>query len=323
MIPLAIVSRDYSRYQQAFLASTYTDKVELIHAASQANDKVHKYAEIILSEPDIAASFLPFCKSLKWLQSTWAGNNKLQRVKKRDYVLTGTKGIFGAQMREYTMAYILYFERDIPFFLNTQSKRQWKQKSPSTLVGKTLGIMGLGSIGIELAKAAKAFGMSLAAITNTQTPLADVDYFRLSERNEFADCCDFIVNLLPETEATKGICDEVFFKAMRANAIFINAGRGTVLKDEQVLVNALDSKQLSAAVLDVFKEEPLPPDSMLYQHANIFITNHTAAMSNPEGVFDVFKTNLDRYIRATSVPTNDANAVKEKLLYVHDFTRGY
>ncbi|WP_371194894.1 D-2-hydroxyacid dehydrogenase [Glaciecola sp. SC05] len=312
MSKLAIVSRDFAIYQKYFeTASSLPAAVELIYAGPTSTPDVEQHADILLSEPDIASQFISRCKKLRWLQSAWAGNNKLQKLSKQDYKLTGTKGIYAAQMREYVFAYLLYFQRQIPELQALQASHSWQTMKIATLAGKRLGIMGLGNIGCELARLALNFDMNISAITATNQPLENVDYYSLTDIHRFAHDCDFIVNLLPETQNTVGICNKAFFDAMKSSAIFLNVGRGSILKNDKVLVEALTLKQIKAAVLDVFTEEPLPNNHAFYALENCLITNHTAAVSEPHKVFSVFKNNLQRYSEG------------QPLLFEHDFLKGY
>lgn len=312
MLNLVIISRDHLAYQLLFEQHCQDMKhIHLSYCGQQATQASLVSAHIILSEPDLVAGFIDQCLSLQWVQSTWAGNNKLQHHPKRNYILTGVKGIFAQQMREYVMAYILYFQRHIASFKNLQKNMTWKTLPLGTLEGKTLGIMGLGSIGLEVAKTAQHFGMCIKAITRNSQELEDVNYYPTSELYTFAKDCDYIVNLLPQTQQTEGLCNSKFFNNMKNSAIFINAGRGSIIDHEQTLVDALQNKQIFAAVLDVFVNEPLAADSKLYTAPNCYITNHTAAMSQPKRVFGVFLQNLERFTQ------------QQTLLYQHDFQRGY
>jgi phosphoglycerate dehydrogenase-like enzyme len=312
LLNLVIISRDHQAYQLLFEEHCQRFKqIHLSYCGQQATEACLASAHIILSEPDLAAEFVDQCPSLRWLQSTWAGNNKLQHHPKRDYVLTGVKGIFAQQMREYVMAYVLYFQRKISSFENLQKNMKWENLPLSTLNGKTLGIMGLGSIGNEVAKTAQHFGMHIKAITRDSQGLKDVTYYAISELYEFATDCDYIVNLLPQTQQTEGLCTSLFFNKMKNSAVFINAGRGSIVDHEQTLVDALQNKEILAAVLDVFVNEPLATESKLYTAPNCYITNHTAAISQPDRVFSVFLQNLERFTH------------QQNLLYTHDFQRGY
>ena len=309
MFRLAIVSRDFEIYQKLFNCDdTIGYDAKLIFAGSRATQEVLENAEILLTEPDIALTFINKCKKLRWLHSTWAGNNRLQESTKQDYILTATKGIFGAQMREYVFAYILFFHRNLAPSLEQTT---WNSQQFGTLEGKRLGIMGLGNIGCDVASTAHAFGMSVSALTNGRKPLDNINYCSLNNIHGFAKDCDYVVNLLPETDATVGLCDYPFFQQMSSSSVFINAGRGSVIDNDQTIIDALTNKLIRAAVLDVFVKEPLNINHPFYSLENCYVTNHCAAVSDPKKVYRVFSENLKRY--QSSSP----------LYYQHDFEKGY
>ena len=307
---IAIVSRDHDAYRELYDANTPAD-AELILCSNTATSDVYENAEILLSEPDVAATFLPRCKSLKWLQSTWAGNNKLQSCTARNYLLTGVKGIFSDKMKEYVFAAILSHYRELNALRDLQSKRQWQSLPGQTLRGLTLGILGFGSIAKALADAAEVFGLNLIGLTTHGGMNGNTYCYASSQKLAFASKCDIVLNLLPDTASTRGFCDSTFFQHMRTNGLFINAGRGSIIDKPQTLIDALDKDEIGAAVLDVFEQEPLSSKHLFYQHAKILITNHSAAVSAPSDVFDVFLTNYQKYLD------------NQTLLYVHDFDKGY
>ena len=141
--------------------------------------------------------------------------------------------------------------------------------------------------------------------------LDGIKYYRHSDLHNFLQNCNVIVSVLPETAATKGFCNDAFFQNMQANSIFINVGRGSVIDRPSSLIDALESGHLKSAVLDVYDTEPLPNEHAYYDTENLYITCHTAAISRPTEVFDVFYNNA---IRLTT---------GKKLLYMHDFDLGY
>ena len=304
MHKLAIISRNYRHYEKALhdlqLNGEMTE-LELVWANEHADGAPLNDIEYALANPNIMSKYIDECHQLQWLQSTWAGVNTLVNKPKRDYTLTGLKNIFGAQMREYVMAYVLYFQRNIPALLGNQQQRQWQQYHIPTLENQSMGIMGLGSIGKDLANAAKAFGMNIVSLTAASKPPEADKHFHLHQLHEFANSVDVVVNLLPHTSATTGICDAKFFASMWAHAIFINAGRGNVIHDDNDLVNALKTKQLRAAVIDVFKTEPLPSEHPFWTAPNLLVTNHTAATSQHELVFNVFKENAVKHVKGCAL----------------------
>ena len=295
MPKLAIISRNFREYEQAIKEMQSTgivNDIELIWSNEHADGAPLEQIEYALANPNIMSKYLENCHRLKWLQSTWAGVNTLVNRPKRDYELSGLKNVFGAQMREYVFAYVLYFQRKVPELLVNQQQHEWQQYYIPTLQEQTMGIMGLGSIGKELAIAARAFGMKVVSLTASSLPSEADRHFHLDHLHEFVKSSDVIVNLLPHTAGTTGICDAAFFESMKASAIFINAGRGNVIADDNDLVKALNQRQLRAAVIDVFKSEPLSKEHPFWNTPNLLVTNHTAATSQHELVFKVFKSNL-------------------------------
>lgn len=314
MLKLAIISRDHKAYQQAFEilknSEGYAD-IELFWANEHAEGLELSEANIVLGNPNICSKFIDQCSNLIWFQSTWAGVTPLINSTKRDYVLTGLKGVFGAQMREYVMAYVLLFQRKIEAFMSRQSNSHWEQELLPTLKGKVMGIMGLGDIGYDVALAAKGFGMQIHSLNARSRPEVADKHFHLSTLVDFAESCDVIVNLLPHTPDTNGICDEAFFNATKPECIFINGGRGNAIADDAMLVKALDEGRLKAAVLDVFKQEPLPQEHPFWTTKQLYMTNHTAASSMHASVFELFTENLARFRN------------KQDLIGKVDFNKGY
>lgn len=311
---LAIFSRDHEEYLCAFNAEKKEGLhkgIELIWCDAHAQGAPLQDVNIVLGNPNLSSQFIDKCSNLEWFQSTWAGIKPLLDNPKTDYLLTGLKGVFGAQMREYVMAYILYFQRKIEIFNQTQSKQQWMQEVLPTLDNQTIGIMGLGDIGRDVASAAKVFGMTVCSLTaSSRPPEADEHYF-IADIAKFAQRCDYIVNLLPHTAATDGLCDSHFFSNVKPNAVFINGGRGNILKNDTDIVMALQSKRLKGAVLDVFRQEPLDESHPFWTTQNLFITNHTAASSQHTRVWRYFSDNLSAFI------------AQEPMRGIINFNRGY
>ncbi|MBF7074940.1 D-2-hydroxyacid dehydrogenase [Glaciecola sp. MH2013] len=300
MFKLAIVSRDHKEYERAFTAKKCLgafENVELLWSgASVEGFSGLADVELILANPNIAAQFVHHCDKLRWLQSTWAGVKPLIDVTKRDYHLSGLKDVFGGQMREYVMAYILYFQRKIGDFGTYQQQKNWQQQTLPTLKGKRLGIMGLGNIGYEVAIAAKAFDMKVYSLNARSRPSVANQHFFLNDVQSFVQHCDVILNLLPHTDTTNGLCDKAFFEALNPATLFINAGRGNVIANDDDIVAALDDGRLCGAVLDVFKTEPLPSSHVYWETKNLLVTNHTAASSQHTLVWEFFEQNLNCFV---------------------------
>lgn len=269
--------------------------------------------QVLLGDPNLAAEIVPECHRLIWCQSTWAGNTPLLTLNKTDYRLTGVKGIFGEQMREYVFAYLLYFARNIETFSTQQqhSPPLWNEADTTRLAGKTLGILGAGSIARAVAPVAKAFGMRVIGVKRNGKREEGFDaIYTPSALPDFAGQCQAVVNLLPDTPETENTIDSDFLNALPDGAILINAGRGSAIVEDDLLT-ALDTGKLRAAVLDVFREEPLPDLHPFWTHPNIYVTAHTAAISRPEDVVAVFIDNARRFQKG------------QALNYQFEFARGY
>jgi phosphoglycerate dehydrogenase-like enzyme len=207
--------------------------------------------------------------------------------------------------------YLLAHERLLLDKYAAQQERRWDPTPPGTLRGKQIGLIGVGSIGAELARTAKQFGMRVKGYTRASESCPDVDvYFHGDDRLAFAANLDYVVAIVPNTNATRRFVDAAFLAALPPRAVFVNPGRGSVV-DEAALAQALREGRLAGAVLDVFEEEPLPRDHVLWRTPNVLITSHTAAITVPEDMVPVFVDNYRRFLRG------------EPLKYRVDFDRGY
>lgn len=195
--------------------------------------------------------------------------------------------------------------------IQAQQIHEWRRTEPGVLQGKTLGLLGVGSIGAHLAGTAKHFSMRVKGFTRNSEDSPQVDqYFHGDQLLEFAAGLDYLVVVLPRIADTNKIVDEAVLHALPKHAVLINVGRGNAV-DEQALVKALNESQLAAAVLDVFDKEPLPKEHPFWSTPNLFMTYHTSAISYPEDITRVFIENYLLYIAG------------KPLKYVVDFERGY
>jgi phosphoglycerate dehydrogenase-like enzyme len=308
---VAILSRDANQYH-TLLERAALPELKLLWVAQRVNPQQdYAQVDILLADPDLAAIVLPLCTRLRWLQSTWAGNAPLMKLEKRDYQLCGVKGVFGPAMREYVFAYLLHYARNISGFMQGQQNRQWQSPEFTGLAGKTLGIMGVGSIGKVLAKTAKDFAMQVHGLTYSSQDCEHVDrYFHFDQAHLFAQKLDYMVCLFPHTPDTEGMINADFLAQLPPHCVLINAGRGQVI-DDKALIHVLTNGKLRAAVLDVFTQEPLPPEHPYWQLENVHITQHSAAISRPKDINTLFCANYLRDLR------------QQPLNFVLDFARGY
>ncbi|MDX1594377.1 MAG: D-2-hydroxyacid dehydrogenase [Gammaproteobacteria bacterium] len=309
---LLIVSPDAATYAE--LASRADLGFREVRSAADVQGARHHAApcNIVLGVPALVAECLDVLPRLDWVQSTYAGVDALcDTGLRRDYTLTGVKGIFGELMREYVIGWILALERDLFAVREDQHERRWAPRPFRPLTGLTLGVCGLGSIGEAVARAGSALGMRVVGYRRSEAPCAAVDRCYTGDAfTEFLAEADHVVITLPETTATTGLFDAGALAAMKDDAVLINVGRGRVV-DEAALVDALRERGLRAAVLDVFACEPLPETSPLWTLPNAYLTPHNAAPSFPEEVFARFVANYRRYRSG------------EPLVDVVDFARGY
>jgi len=266
---------------------------------------------IVLGQPDLVAAALHDLPGVRWVQSTWAGVAPLLELGRRDFLLTGVKGVFGPQMAEYVMAYLLARELKLLERRRRQRQREWWNADSGSLQGKTLGIMGTGSIGRCIADRAMAFGLRVIGFSRGGRPAAGFErVFPADRLGEFLALADYLVSVLPATPETDGLLDARAFRAMRRHCCLVNVGRGNVV-DEGALEHALRQGRLAAAVLDVFRQEPLPADSPLWDTPGLTLTAHVAAKSHPPDIARIFVENYNRFVAG------------ETLLYPIDFERGY
>jgi len=267
--------------------------------------------ELVFGEPNLIRDTLPLLPRLKWVQAMWAGVEPLlDPALRRDYILTNARGVFGPLMSEYVFGYLLLHERKILQRYFSQQKNLWDKTVPGTLREKTLGLLGVGSIGAYLANTAKHFGMTVHGFTRTSESCPDVDVYFHANVSDFAKNLDYLICVLPNTNATRHIIDSSVLKSLPSHALFINVGRGNAV-DETALAESLASGQMSGAILDVFQQEPLPPNHIFWRTPNLLITSHTAAPSFPKDISELFIENYKRYSRG------------EELKYRVDFERGY
>ena len=292
--------------------------------------------DIALGEPSRIREALPNLPNLRWAQSIWAGVEPLLAAsQRRDYILTNARGVFGELMSEFVFGYLLLHEKKMLERYRAQQSRQWDDSDAGRLRGRTLGLLGVGSIGAHLASTAKHFGMTVRGYTReseasthvnryyhpASTALPGLDMPAAAQSTvaplsangnltAFATGLDYLVCVLPKTKDTNKIVDANLFETLPPHAIFINVGRGNAV-DESALIDALNQNKIASAVLDVFEQEPLPQDHPFWETPNLLLTFHTAAISYPEDIVKLFIENYLLYTKG------------KPLKYQVDFERGY
>ncbi len=282
-------------------------------ACTSAEQALAAYTDesVLFGNPDMIAEVLPKMPTVDWVQSTWAGVTPLMALDRRDYVLTGIKDVFGPQMSEYVIGYLLAHELKVLKRMQEQREHNWFKSYSGTLEGKRLGIMGTCSIGQHIATTAKAFDVKVTGLSRSGANAPGFDkVMPVAQLHEFLKDLDYLVATLPQTTATDNLLDAGALVKLPAHAYFINVGRSNVVDDE-ALIDALRNDTLAGAALDVFDDEPIPRDSPLWDTPNLSITAHVAAVSHMSLIVPIFVENYRRYLK------------QQPLKYVIDLDAGY
>ncbi len=269
-----------------------------IDCAERPEEALDAMGEVeILFSWQIPDDLLKRARSLEWFFSTAAGNEHL--VKNPSFpesaILTKTT-IYGEMMAEYVFAYLLYFIRDLPKYSENQRRKVWRQARPGRLRGKTMGLLGLGSVGKTIARCGKQFGMDILGVKRAPGPVEHVDQVMGPEDlAKVMPRVDTLVVALPLTPETFHILGEKEIGLMKEGAILFNIGRGKTI-DEKALLKVLMAKEIKA-VLDVFEDEPLSMESELWSLENVIITPHVSGINMPGEICEEFVRNYERWVK--------------------------
>jgi phosphoglycerate dehydrogenase-like enzyme len=255
---------------------------------------------------------------LKWVQVLSAGVDHLmaEDILKSPAIMTNIKGMSATPIAEFVFGVALMLVKQLPLCLQLKQAKQWQKFRTSTLLSKTMGIIGLGSIGREVARLAKAFGMKVIAIrrvTEQTTHAENVDIMLPGDQlHRLLAESDFVVLSVPLTPETIGLIGEKELRTMQPTAYLVNIARGDVV-DEEALSRALEEGWIAGAGLDVFATEPLPTDSRLWVLPNVILSPHVSGdiECEYELATELFAENLKRYLNG------------DRLFNVVDKKRGY
>ena len=304
------------------------------HAAGEIPPDVWAEVEVLFT-----SNVLPdktMAPNLRWVQANSAGVDSLldnPLFETRDVMLTTASGIHAVIMAEYALGMMLAFSHRILTMVAHQAEHDWPRKKEAfearSLRGTTLGVVGYGSIGRELARMAQAMGMNvLATKRNLMQPNSRTEYVLPGTGDPDSEMvqrmyppqalcsmvkdCDYVVVLLPKTAETANLFDAKTVAAMKPGAVLVNLGRGGIIDEEAVLA-ALESGALGGAAFDVFADEPLPEDNPLWDAPNLIVSPHIAGIMPDymDKSVDLFADNLERYL------------AHRDLINLVDWTRGY
>lgn len=247
---------------------------------------------------------------LRWLQSWSAGVNNmpLDKLSQHNIILTSANGVHAYPISETIFALMLGLTRKIHTYVKQQQKKHWHHAHMNLeLHEKTIGIIGVGAIGKETARIAKAFRMNVIGVRHSGIQTENVDEMYTPDKlHEILPLCDYVVITLPLTEDTQGMFGAEEFNLMKKSAFLINIGRGEVIKEED-LVMALQEQEFAGAGLDVFTQEPLEETNPLWEMENVIVTPHTSGSTEhytKRVIEDIFLPNLKQYIKDDYQLTN-------------------
>ena len=240
---------------------------------------------------------------LKWIQATSAGIG--QSVLRYGYDRTGWRfttasGVHARPLAEFCLMAMLMFVKNYPLMDAQKQARKWQRFNNTELRGKTVGIIGLGRIGRDLAQVCQFFGMRVLACRRSgKAKPATVDQLYPPERlDELLPQVDFLVLCTPHTPETDGLLNAARIRRLKNGAVLINIARGAIV-DQAALTQALIDGHLGGAALDVTDPEPLPVDDPLWALPNVFISHHSASTADTENakLSDLFIRNLHHYLK--------------------------
>lgn len=263
-------------------------------------------AEILLIAPRAASLLREVfgdAKRVRWIHTLAAGVDTLlfPELVASDVTVTNARGVFSDALGEFALAAMLWFAKDLARMRRNQEAHRWEPFDVDRLEGAIVAIVGRGSIGDAVAKRCEAFGMRVVSVRRNEGSLED------SLR-----AADYVVLSTPLTDETRGMIGAAQFAVMKPHAVVINLARGAVI-DEPALVDALRTKRIRGAALDVFATEPLPPDHPLWSFDNVLVSPHTADHTSDahQRSMKVFLENLARFDRGEAL----ANVVEKTRRY--------
>lgn len=220
---------------------------------------------------------------LKFIQLTSAGLDRvpLEEIQKRNITLFNARGVYSVPMAEFALAGVLSLYKHLNTFYENQKAHIWqKDRELRELCGETVAVVGCGSVGTECAKRFSAFGTKVIAVDITK-PESEIysEFYNINDIKKALGIADTVVLTIPLTDETRGMFNEKMFSHFKDGSVLVNISRGAVV-NEKDLVKTLESGKISGAVLDVFENEPLAENSVLWEKKNVIITPHNSFVSS-------------------------------------------
>jgi D-2-hydroxyacid dehydrogenase (NADP+) len=261
----------------------------------------------------LSASELAAAPALRWLHSSAVAVETLALTElfARGVIVSNSRGVQARSIAEHVMAVLLGLAKRVPHVIENQRVHRWAQNDfvgdrlPWLLDGRTLGLLGVGTIGTAIARLASAFGMRVVGLSRRERhdPVAGIDeMLQPGSLPALLDQSDVLVIAAPLTPETHNLIGAAELARLRRGAVVINVGRAKII-DHVALAEALRTGHLGAASLDVFLHEPLPPDDPLWALPNVILTPHTSGfrLGHWDETIDLFSQNLRRFIAGEPV----------------------
>jgi phosphoglycerate dehydrogenase-like enzyme len=288
-------------YLEAIKAAGLDDRVAVDSLPRKEKPSAEQLARTeALMAPVVPPGLLPAMPKLRWAQSMTAGVEGWLALPDlpKDLALTCARGTHTESMPENIMASLFYVAKPLALAASNKQAGKWVHTVAQPLTGKTLGILGLGAVGGEVARMAKAFGMRVIGTKRRPENIANVDEVLPGERtDEVLARSDFLLLLLPATPATDNFINAGRLAKMKPTAWLLNFGRGHLIKDDD-LIAAVKNKTIAGAVLDVFRQEPLPAEHPFWKTDGILVLPHIGGPHPQRDRFvaKLFVDNLRRFL---------------------------
>lgn len=298
--------------QQTSLKEKFPQAEFIFH--KPLDEEVLKTADILVTYgEDLHASHLEIAEQLKWIMVASAGLEKmpLGEIASRNIMLTNARGIHKTPMAESIIAHILSIKKSLSTMVENQRNGEWSRKlNSSELFGSTALILGAGAIGSEVGRILQAFGVRTIGCNRSGNIAPSMDaMISFNQLKETLPDADIVISILPSTEETKYLLTYEHFQCMKPSSIFMNFGRGDVLKEDELL-QALKEESIAYAVLDVFEKEPLPSGHPFWKMDNVIVSPHASSHSSQYvvRVLEIFSRNLREWLNGSDQLENIIDA---------------
>jgi phosphoglycerate dehydrogenase-like enzyme len=328
---MKIVLVSHSRFDSWNIPGSFSERlrrefpqVEVVHLKDHTGLEAHLQNAEALMTWSLRPDQFKLARRLRWIHSPAAGVNQLlfPELIDSDLVLTNAREVHGTVVAELVIALVFALAKNLHRASHFQRQHLWGQESmwdesprPREISGATLGLVGLGTIGREVARRASALGMRVIAVRShlqSASPAEVAQVFGSAQIDELLSQSDYVVLAAPVTPATRNLINASRLSKMKPQACLINVSRGSLV-DEAALAQALHEHKIGGAAFDVFEQEPLPADSPLWDLENLLVTPHIGGLTEKlwGRHYALFSENLRRYIK------------REPLLSLVDKQQGY